>query len=293
MRLKNTLLLLLTSLIWGVAFVAQSVGADRVGAFTFNGVRCLIGAAALLPVIAVRRRRGGKKEDGGKRELLKGGILCGVLLALASTCQQIGVSYTSTGKAGFLTALYIVIVPLLGIFAHRRLRRLVWAGVALALFGMYLLCMASPEGFGAGDAALLACAFLFSLQILTVDRFSARVDGVKFSCLEFLVSGLVCSAGMVLWERPGMGDILAAGVPLLYAGVLSCGVGYTLQIVGQKDYDPTVASLIMSLESVFSALAGWALLGQTLSVRELAGCALVFGAVILAQLPERKARAEG
>lgn len=284
-RMKNTVFLLLTAIIWGAAFVAQSVGMDYVGAFSFNCVRCILGGFSLLPVIFIRKRHGNQKK-GERRNLLTGGAACGVILAAASSLQQIGIGYTTTGKAGFLTTIYIVIVPLLGIFFHRKPKPIIWGSVVLAIAGMYFLCMGKGGGFslGVGDAALILCAVLFSFHILTVDHFSPLVDGVELSCVQFFVSGIVCGVFMLLFETPNLSQLLLAWVPLFYAGLLSCGVGYTLQIVGQRDYDPTVASLLLSLESVFSALAGWLLLGQTMQPRELFGCALVFAAVICAQL---------
>ncbi|MDD6039036.1 MAG: DMT family transporter [bacterium] len=294
---KNTIMLLLAAFIWGNAFVAQSVGMNYIGPFTFSSVRSIIGGIVLLPVIAVfgqkKQLQNGsdrtvQKED--KRTLLIAGCACGVILFIATNAQQIALQYTSVGKAGFLTALYIVIVPVLGIFIKRRCGCNVWVAVAIAVAGFYLLCM--KEGFSSltqGDLYLIVCAVVFSLHILVVDHFSPFVDGVKLSCIQFFVCGILSGIVMLLVERPAVSSILAAWMPILYAGALSCGVGYTFQILGQKDYNPTVASLLMSLESVFSALAGWVLLKQALSMRELFGCLLIFAAIILAQLPERKA----
>ncbi|MDO5425685.1 MAG: DMT family transporter [Eubacteriales bacterium] len=294
-KTKNTLLLILTAFIWGVAFVAQSVGMDYVGPFTFNAVRNIIGGLVLIPCIYflgwLKKKSPepeAEKPSGTKKDLIVGGVACGIALAAASSLQQIGISYTTVGKAGFITALYIVIVPILGIFLKKKPRALIWGSVALAVAGLYFLCMTDSFSFGIGDSYVLGCAFLFSIHILIIDHFSAKVDGVKMSCIQFFVAGIVCAVPMLLFEKPDLGAILDAKLPILYAGVLSCGVGYTLQIVGQKDYDPTVASLLLSLESVFSVLAGWVILGQTLSLRESFGCVLVFLAVILAQLPEKK-----
>lgn len=289
-QLKSSLLLLLTAAIWGVAFVAQSVGMDYIGPFTFNAIRSLIGGLALIPCIWLMNRGKPKEESPspqGRKNLWIGGACCGVALAVASSLQQMGIQYTSVGKAGFITALYIVIVPLLGIFLKKRIPILVWAAVALAVVGMYLLCMTDGFSIGKGDLFVMACAVCFSIHILVIDYFSPKVDGVKMSCIQFLLCGVLCAVPMLVWERPVLSQILAAWMPLLYAGVLSCGVGYTLQIVGQRNLDPTVASLILSLESVISVLAGWAILGQKLTVRELIGCVLVFCAIILAQLPQK------
>lgn len=302
MKKKNVIMLMIAALIWGVAFVAQSVGMEHVGPFTFNGVRCLVGAVALLPVIFFfdrkkKKEKTGQEEKkergiGTKKDLVMGGLLCGGFLFLASSLQQIGIQYTTTGKAGFVTAFYIVIVPVLGIFLHKKISGNVWIAVALALVGLYFLCMTESFTIGKGDIYIFACAFVFSIQILMVDRFAPKVDGVKLSCLEFLVSGLLSLFFMFGLERPTLSGILAAGIPILYAGVLSCGVAYTFQILGQRDSNPAIASLIMSLESTFSVLAGWLLLHETLSTREAIGCIFMFVAILLAQLPEKKKEKE-
>ena len=250
MKIKNGIMLVLTAFIWGTAFVAQSVGMDYLGPFTFNGVRSLIGGAALLPCIWLFQKGKGKATEkpsrGARKELIAGGIACGLLLFAASSLQQIGIQYTTAGKAGFITAFYIVIVPVLGIFLHKKISGKVWGAVAIALAGLYFLCITEKFAVGKGDILIFLCALVFSIHI---------VEG---------------------WA------------PLLYAGVLSCGVAYTLQIIGQKNVNPAVASLILSLESCFSVLAGWMVLGEKLSMRESVGCVLMFGAIILAQLPDRK-----
>ena len=309
---KSPALLFLTAVVWGVAFVAQSVGMDYVGPFTFNCIRCLIGAVVLVPCIwfldgwkqrpdgasCGRESAGascGRESTGapsgasdGSHALLAGGICCGLALFVASNLQQIGIQYTTVGKAGFITALYIVMVPVFGIFLKKRAGIRVWVSVALAVAGLYLLCITDRLALGKGDILVLLCAVVFAVHILVVDHFSAKTDGVRMSCIQFLVCGLLSGVCMLLTEHPEMRLILQAWQPILYAGVFSCGVGYTLQIIGQKGTDPTVASLILSLESVVSVLAGWLLLGQRLSVRELGGCALMFAAILLAQLPERR-----
>lgn len=292
--IRQSLILLLTATIWGVAFVSQSVGMDYVGPFTFNGIRCLIGAAVLVPVIFLSQKLRGredkqeihKKED--RKTLLTGGICCGGILAVASSFQQFGIQYTTVGKAGFITAMYIILVPIFGIFLRKRVGFKIGVSVVIAVAGLYLLCMTESLRPEAGDLLVFLCAVVFSLHIMAVDHFSPLVDGVKLSCIQFFVSGILCSVCMFLFEKPKISMILAAWEPLLYAGVLSCGVGYTLQIIGQKGMNPTVASLIMSLESVISVLAGFVLLGEVLSKRELFGCVLMFAAIVLAQLPEEK-----
>ncbi len=303
MKTKNAILLILTAFIWGTAFVAQSVGMDYLGPFTFNGVRSLIGGAALLPCIWFLgvlngKDAAGKDADGkpdekasvpsGRKELVLGGIACGVLLFGASSLQQLGIQYTTAGKAGFITACYIVIVPVLGVFLGKRIGWKVWLAVATALVGLYFLCITEKFTIGKGDVLIFVCAIVFSLHILVIDYFSPKVDGVKMSCIQFFVCGIVSLPFMFVLETPKVGAMLEGWMPLLYAGVLSCGVAYTLQIIGQKNVHPAIASLILSLESCFSVLAGWIVLGERLSAKESIGCVLMFAAIILAQLPERK-----
>lgn len=289
--MKNNILLVLTALIWGCAFVAQSVGMDYVGPFTFNMARFLIGAIVLLPVIWFmdRQRKTGAEKGAGQKTLIIGGICCGIALAVASTLQQWGILFTTVGKAGFITAMYIVIVPLLGIFIGKKVRPLIIGCVAIAVVGFYFLCMTESLRLGLGDFLVLLCAITFSIHILVIDHFSPKVDGVKMSAIQFLTAAIISAVPTLLWEQPVFTEILQAWQPVLYAGVMSCGVAYTLQIIAQKNADPTVASLLLSLESVFSVLAGWVLLGQGLSLKELFGCVLIFCAIILAQLPEKKA----
>ena len=288
--MKNNILLVLTALIWGCAFVAQSVGMDYVGPFTFNMARFLIGAILLLPVIWFmdRQRKTGAEKGAGQKTLIIGGICCGIALAVASTLQQWGILFTTVGKAGFITAMYIVIVPLLGIFIGKKVRPLIIGCVAIAVVGFYFLCMTESLRLGLGDFLVLLCAIAFSIHILVIDHFSPKVDGVKMSAIQFLTAAIISAVPTLLWEQPVFTEILQAWQPVLYAGVMSCGVAYTLQIIAQKNADPTVASLLLSLESVFSVLAGWVLLGQGLSLKELFGCLLIFCAIILAQLPEKK-----
>ena len=291
-QLKSSLMLTLTAFIWGVAFVAQSVGMDYVGPFTFNSVRAFIGGLVLLPMLPLLDRLNGRPSEelkaerrAQKKTLIIGGIVCGTLLATASSLQQIGIIYTTAAKAGFITALYIVLVPILGIFMKKRPSALVWVGVALAAAGMYLLCIKEDFSIGFGDIMMLLCALAFSFHIIAIDHFSPQVDGVRLSMIQFFVCSVLCAFPMFFSEKPTASAIWDAKLPILYAGMLSCGVAYTLQIIGQKNMNPTVASLILSLESVFSCLAGWLILNEALSAKELAGCALVFIAILLSQLP--------
>ena len=299
-NLKYNFLLMLAALIWGSAFVAQSVGMDYLGPFSFNCVRSFMGSLVLLPVIWFMDRQkketaehdGQKTEEGtreqNKKVLLSGGLCCGVILTLSTSLQQIGIKYTTAGKAGFITALYILIVPLLGLILGKKVGNKTWLGVALAVAGMYLLCI--KEGFyiSYGDFMVLLCALVFSMHILAVDYFSPRVDGIRLSCIQFFVCGCISAVPMLVWEHPEISQIIRAWQPLAYAGVLSSGVAYTLQIVTQKHLNPTVASLLMSLESVFAVLTGWLVLNERLSLKELLGCVLVFTAIILAQLPQKQ-----
>lgn len=300
----GALLLTLGAFIWGTAFVAQSMGMDHVGPCAFNGARSFIGSAALLPVIFLRDRLRASVVPHAQEELyswknpalLRGGLLCGLFLSAASLLQQAGLQYTTAGKAGFLTSLYIVMVPVLGLFLGRRGGVKLWLAVALALAGAFLLSVAGEElSVQLGDALELCCALFFSFHILVIDKFSPRVDGVKLSCVQFFVAGLVSTGAALFLERGSFSwsGLLASWGPLLYAGVLSSGVAYTLQIIAQKRLDPAAASLIMSLESVFAVLSGWLVLAQPMSLRELLGCGLVFAGVILAQLPGKAEQAAG
>lgn len=289
LKWKNIFLLLLAAFIWGVAFVAQSVGMDYVEPFTFNGIRCLIGSIFLLPCIFFFDRFKSEEEkeeiQRNRKKLWFAGIVCGIILFIATNAQQIGLQYTSAGKAGFITALYIVFVPIIGIFMKEKCRWNVWISVLIALVGFYLLSITDGFHLSRGDFFVLICALVFPFHIWTVNHYAPFLDGVRLSCVQFLVCGILSGICMFFFETPKPEAILSAWAPLLYAGILSCGVAYTLQILGQRDFNPTIASLLMSFESVFSVLAGWILLGQALSRREIAGCILIFAGVILAQIP--------
>lgn len=298
-KVRNSLLLLLTAFIWGTAFVAQSVGMEYVGPLTYTCVRSLIAGIMLIPCIAFLNKVNPKQEDmhiyqkdEGKqtyqKTLLIGGICCGLALGVASSLQQIGIQHTTVGKAGFITTFYIIIVPIIGLFFKKRCGINVWIGVVFALAGLYFLCITEGFSIGYGDTMVFLCALAFSIHILVIDHFTQLVDGVKMSCIQFFVAAIVSGIGMMLFENPDIGNILAAWMPILYAGALSSGVGYTLQIIGQKGMNPTIASLILSLESVISVLAGMVLLNEKLTGREILGCILMFVAIILAQLPEKK-----
>ncbi|CDM70185.1 putative membrane protein [Clostridium bornimense] len=287
-RFYGNLMLILTALIWGSSFVAQSVGMDYIGPFTFNAIRCIIGGIVLIPIILVMDKvKKESKTKNNNKQLILGGILCGIALFIGSTFQQFGISFTSVGKAGFITALYIVLVPLLGILFKKKVSLKIWLSVFISLIGLYLLCITENFSIGKGDLLVLFCAFFFAIHILLIDYFSPKVNGVKMSCIQFFVAGIISVFPMAIFESPTLASILLAWAPILYAGVLSCGVAYTLQVVAQKNTDPTVASLLLSLESVFAVISGWFILGESLSLKELIGCILVFIAIILAQLPNK------
>ena len=313
-KLRNTFFLFLTAMIWGAAFVAQSVSMDYIGPFTFICLRSVIGGLFLIPVIIVLDgiRRKSQNESANvvssentlhniemdiekeekqrlswkNKQLIEGGIVCGILLFFANCFQQTGIQYTTVGKAGFITTFYIIIVPLIGLFFKKYCGILTWIGVVIALAGLYFLCITQKLTIQRGDALILCCSVLYAGQILAIDHYNPFVDGVKMSCIQFLTGGVLGAVFMFLFENPSVAMILSASGPILYTGIMSTGVGYTLQIVGQKGLNPTVAALILSLESVFSALSGYVFLHQVLTTRELIGCVLMFIAIVLAQLPD-------
>lgn len=310
-KLKNDFMLFLAALIWGASFVAQRAGMEYIGPFTFNGIRCFVGALVLIPVILLLngRRNKARLEDSSvlrsegdstvlaeddirqrRKTLLKGGISCGVVLFIASSLQQVGMVYTTAGKGGFITALYIVLVPILGLFLGRKVRPILWFCVALATVGLYLLCVKEGFSIGQGDLLVLFCAFAYALHILVIDYFSPKVDGVKMSAIQFFVCGIISVPFMAVLETIDWSNVLDCWLPILYAGIMSCGIAYTLQIIAQKNTEPTVASLILSLESMFALLAGMLLLNEKISLRESIGCIIMFAAIILAQLPSRESK---
>ena len=288
-KLRGSLSLLAATLIWGSAFIAQSVGMDHIGPFTFQTIRCGLAVLFLAP-FSLLFDKGNWKECMRKwldPKLWKAGLLCGLALFAAASLQQVGLVYTDAGKAGFLTAMYIVLVPVLGLFLKRKPPKSAFLSVILAVAGLYLLsCMGVTE-VNKGDILTLGCAFAYAVQITCVDRLAPNLDGLRLNCVQALVTTVLSVPFMLLTETVVMENILICALPLCYAGILSMGVAYTLQIVGQKDLEPTTASLIMSLESVIAALCGWLILKETMTVPELLGCALVFAAVILSQLPEK------
>lgn len=301
-KLKGNLLLLLTAFIWGVSFISQSKGVETVPPVAFNGIRSVLGGLVLIPVIFLldrQKRRNGQPVQKVDRTLLVAGLLCGILLCLASTLQTIGMLETSPGKAGFITALYMVIVPIIGLFMGKRPRPIILISVLVAVVGLYFMCI-SPGDFSlnTGDLWVFCCAFIFAGHILVIDHFSPKVDGVKLACLQFFVCGIINLIWMCFDEIPALTTIVNAWAAIGYSGILSCGVAYTLQIVGQKYTDPTSASILMSLESVFATLStvvlialGWNLTGGAMTIREIIGCILMFVAILLVQIPESQEEA--
>ena len=299
--LRGESMLFISAFIWGIAFIAQRVGGDIIGSFTFNAIRMLIGGFTLIPCIYLMRNKTNirnekalmKKQWFNKnKKLFTGGLICGIIVFVASNLQQIGLSYTTASKAGFITALYIIIVPIIGIFFKKYPSINLWISIFLALCGMYLLCITDGFNISTGDILMILSALAFSFHILAIDYFSSYVDGVKMSCIQFFVCGFFSLIAMFLFETPVLSSILQAWLPLLYTGVLSCGVAYTFQILGQKNVNSSVASLIMSLEGVFCALGGWILLGESMSIKEMIGCILVFGAILLAQIPSTRIKTD-
>ena len=291
-QIRQVVFPILAALIWGTAFVAQDVCADTIGTFTFNAVRYFIAVLALLVLIAVlhavhkdRPQPTEAEKRTGRKQLWLGGFCCGTALAIASNFQQAGITAgTDAGKAGFLTALYVVLVPVFGLFFRRKVSLPVWIAVALSVVSLYLLCIKGSFRLAAGDLLVLVCAVCFAVHILVIDHFTAYCDGVKLSCLQFLFAGIISTICMFIFEDVDFAAILSCAMPLLYVGIFSCGVGYTLQILAQKDSNPTVVTILLSLESVFAVIAGAIILKQQMTVREYIGCAIMFAAVILAQI---------
>ncbi len=289
-RIRQNVLPVLAAFIWGTAFVAQSVGADYVEPFTFNAARSVIAFLFLLILCLVRRKiQKGIVESATKswKNLAIGGTCCGVALTVATNLQQKGLETTTSGKAGFITALYIVIVPILSIFLKKKAPRAIWLSVVLAVTGLYCLCITEDFTITSGDFYILLCALCFSVHILVIDHFTQKVDGVELSCVQFLVVTVLSAIGMLATESPSMEALRMCAWPILYVGIFSSGVAYTLQILAQKDSNPTVVSLLLSLESVFATLAGAVILHDRMSGKEYLGCVLMLIAVVLAQLPEK------
>ncbi len=337
-KMKGNLMLMTTAIIWGTAFVAQKNGMDLIGPIAFNGIRTVIGGVVLLPVIFFMGRKHISKGTAGKspetersneqnaaekpdikkagkanvakaeqavsekqerKLLVAGGIICGLALMIAGNIQQVGLFYTTAGKAAFITPLYVVLVPLIGVFLKKKIRPIMWMCVFASIIGLYFLCIPVGEGFGGinkGDMCVLVCAFFFAIHILAVDYFSPKVDGIKLSCIQFFVAGIVSILLMFPLDPalgfglPSLHNILASWFPLCYVGIMSCGVAYTFQVVGQSYTNPTAAAMILCLESVFGVIAGMVFLGEAMALREIIGCIIMFTAIIAAQLPGKEER---
>lgn len=292
-HIRQVVFPLLAAFIWGTAFVAQDMCADVIDAMTFNAVRCYIAVVVLLVIIwifdrtrKVRPQPSKFADKASRKQLLIGGACCGTALAVASNFQQAGIGAgTDAGKAGFITALYIVLVPLLGLFLKKKVSLPVWISVILSVIALYLLCIHGEFKLAPGDLLILLCAFFFAIHILVIDHFTATVDGMKLSCAQFLVAAILSTVGAVIFERPDWSAILSCALPILYVGIFSSGVAYTLQILAQKDSNPTVVTILLSMESVFAVISGAIILHQRMTGREYMGCVLMLVAVILAQIP--------
>ena len=289
-KMYGNILLLLTAVIWGCAFVAQSVGMDLVGPFTFQSFRCALAVVFLVPLSLILDKGNLQtfKTKWLDPKLWKGGLICGIALFAAASLQQVGLLYTDAGKAGFITAMYIVLVPVLGLFLKQKPPKSALISVLLAVIGLYLLSCLGVSEINKGDLLIMGCALAYAVQITCVDRVAGDLDGLRLNCVQAFVVMVMSVPCMFLTEQVVAANVIACWLPLCYAGVLSMGVAYTLQIVGQKSLEPTTASLIMSLESVIAALCGWLILNETMTGTELAGCGLVFAAVVISQLPEKK-----
>ena len=291
-QMRQVVFPILAAFIWGTAFVAQDLCADSIGAFAFNATRYFIAVLALLVVILISDKVKKNKptltaqeKKAANKQLWLGGLCCGAALAIASNFQQAGlVAGTDAGKAGFITALYVVLVPVFGLFFKRKVSLPTWIAVVLSVVALYLLCIKGDFSLAPGDLLVLVCAVCFAVHILVIDHFTAYCDGVKLSCLQFLFAGIISTICMFIFEDVDFAAILSCALPLLYVGIFSCGVGYTLQILAQKDSNPTVVTILLSLESVFAVIAGAIILKQQMTVREYIGCAIMFAAVILGQI---------
>lgn len=286
-KLQSHLILFIAAIIWGSAFVAQSAGMDYIGPWTFTCVRSIFACITIILLFPLIRRIANEEKRKLDKTTIVAGICCGLALTPATLLQQIGIQYTTIGKAGFITSLYCIFVPLFSIFLHKKVSKITWISACIALVGFYFLCLSTSFTLSIGDAYVLASAILFAIQILTIDHFVNKADSVMMSCIQFMVVAILTFIPMIALEKSSLPLINSALTSILYAGVLSNGIGYTFQIIGQKNAEPTTATLIMSLESVFSAIFGLLLLHQTMTLQEVFGCILVFSGVILAQIPAK------
>lgn len=283
---KGIVLLLLTALIWGSSFVSQSIGIKSVDAFTFMGLRTILGTLILFPVVLIFRDRSEPFMDG---KTIRSGVILGIVFAVAQNLQQFAFYYSTSGKIAFLTAFYMFFVPVLGIFLKKKIAPLTWLSILIALAGLFLLCINTEDisSINKGDLLALACAVVYAVQIMLIDKYTGEnVNGIKLSFMEFLTAAILTTLMMFIFEHPTIEGIKAAGPAILYSGIMSCGIAYTLQIIGQKHASPVVASLLMCLESVFAAIAGWLILQEAMTPRELAGCVIMFAAIVISQISE-------
>ena len=295
-KAQGGIMLLIATLIWGTSLVAQSIGMENLSPFAFNAARFYIGSFVLIPVLlfsnsfkinpSYQNNKG--KQFSSNSFLLKSSFICGFILFITATFQQIGIIYTTVGKAGFITSLYIVIVPILGLFMRKHISMRTWICILSAMIGMYLLCMNGKFNIAYGDFLILLCALTTAIHILSIDHFSPKVNGIAFSCLQFFFCATLSLLTSIVFEETSFNALIATMPPILYSGILSCGVAYTLQVLGQKQVPPTITALILSLESVFSVLSGWLILNQTLSSKELIGCLIMFCAIVFSQVPNSK-----
>ena len=294
-KLIGPILLIIAAFIWGSAFVAQSEGAKHLGPFTFLCLRSFLGTAVLMPVIFIsdmgKKKRGAyvKPDRKDTKALIIGGITCGIFLFSASACQQIGLDKgTEPGKAGFITALYILLVPVFSLFQGKKIRPLIWGCVALSIVALYLLCVKEDNTIVPADLYVLLCAALYAVHILVIDKVAPNIDGVRLSAMQFFVAGIICIVPALLFEEASLENVKNAALSIAYAGIMSSGIAFTFQIIAQKRTEPTLASMLMSLESVFAVLTSLVILGQLPTFKEGIGCVLMFIAIIIAQLPEKK-----
>lgn len=296
-KVKGEILLFITAIIWGTAFVAQIVGMEHIGPFTFTASRTLIGALSLIPVIILMDKRKKKDLNGAlpkknNLDLIKGGVACGLAMFGGISFQQYGLQFTTAGKAGFITALYIVLVPIIGLFLGKKVKKSVWLGVGLGVIGLYLLSVTEGLTISKGDLIVLFGTLFWALHILFIDHFAPKVDGLKMSFIQFVVSGLISLIIALTFENVSFKALSQSAFPILYAGIIVVGIAYTLQIIGQNGTNPTAAAIIMSMESVFAAISGMIILRETMSLREIVGCVLMFAAVLVAELQPSKKKTE-
>lgn len=292
-QLKGVFILLLTAFIWGTSFISQSVGMEKIDAFTFNGIRTILGALFLLPIIIIKDtlQKPTKNNDSlsSKQiniETTKKGLILSIPFFIATNLQQFAFYYSTSGKIAFITAMYMLFVPILGLFVRKRISIVTWLCIILGFVGLYFLCIEPDKAtdINKGDLLALGCAFFFAIHILFIEKYSVDVDGAKLSCTQFAFGGTLSCVCMFIFEQPNLKDILSVTGPLLYSGIMSCGVAYTLQIIGQKYTEATIASLLMCAESVFAVIAGAIILHELMSGREILGCIIMFAAIILSQL---------